>query len=127
MPAVDDPELMKLLEQHDVEIRAESTEAVWWVRALINILPWILLIGLIFYFSKKMQERMAQGGGMFGFGRSKARRYTREDSTISFDDVAGAEGAKRDLAEIVEYLKNPERYRRLGAKIPAREPPPPIG
>ena len=120
-PAVEDTELLPLLEKHDVTIHAESTEAAWWARALIGILPWILLIGLIFYASKKMQERMAggAGGGLFGFGKSKAKRFHKEEATkVAFDDVAGADNAKKDMQEIVGFLKDPERYRALGAKIP---------
>jgi cell division protease FtsH len=120
LPPVDDPELMPLLEQHGVEVRAEAEEIAWWLSALINLLPWLLIIGLFFYGSRKLQERMLAGGpgDMFGFGKSKARRFRRGSIGIGFDDVAGLENAKRDLHEIIDFLKEPERFRKLGAKIP---------
>lgn len=121
LPPVDDSELMPLLEQHGVEIYARSEEVSWWLRALIGMLPWILLIGLFWYGTRKMQERMmgsAGSGGVFGFGKSKAKRFHKGESDVTFDNVAGLKNAKRDLREITGYLKNPERYRALGAKIP---------
>lgn len=121
MPPVDDPELMPLLERHQVEIRARSTEAGPWTSVLIALLPWVLLIGLFMWAGRRMQERMGGiggSGGAFGFGRSRAKRFERGESQVTFEDVAGLAGAKRDLQEIADYLKNPEHYRKLGAKIP---------
>jgi cell division protease FtsH len=120
LPPVDDPDLIPLLEKHQVEVRAEVEQIAWWASALINLLPWLLIIGLFFYASRKMQERMLGGGPgeIFGFGKSKARRFRKGSMEIGFDDVAGLENAKRDLHEIIDFLKNPERFRKLGAKIP---------
>jgi len=121
LPPIDDPELMPLLEQHGVEVEARLAQASWWMEALIGILPWILIIGLFWYGSKKMQERMAGEGGLggiFSFGKSKAKRFRKGESKQTFDNVAGLENAKQDLHEIIGYLKNPEHYRKLGAKIP---------
>jgi len=120
LPPVDDPDLMPLLEKHLVEVRAETQQTSLWATALISLLPWLLIIGLIFYSSRKMQERMLGGGpgDLFGFGKSKARRFRSGSLNIGFDDVAGLENAKRDLHEIIDFLKNPERFRKLGAKIP---------
>lgn len=121
LPPMDDPELMPLLEQHDVEIIARSEKVSWWMRALIGILPWVLLIGLFWYGTRKMQERMMGGagsGGVFGFGKSKAKRFHKGASDVTFDNVAGLKNAKRDLREITGYLKNPEHFRALGAKVP---------
>ncbi|MDX1697724.1 MAG: ATP-dependent metallopeptidase FtsH/Yme1/Tma family protein, partial [Thiohalobacterales bacterium] len=120
LPPVDDPELIPLLEQHAVEVDAEVEEIAWWASALINLLPWLLIIGLFFYASRRMQERMLGGGpgDLFGFGKSRARRFRRGSMDIGFDDVAGLENAKRDLHEIIDFLKEPERFRKLGAKIP---------
>ncbi|ALP53909.1 cell division protein FtsH [Candidatus Tenderia electrophaga] len=121
LPPVDDPELLSLLEQHEVQIQAKSTEPAWWMPLLVGVLPWVLIFLLIFLGVRKMQERMAkngQAGGMFGFGKSKAKRFRRAMTGVSFDDVAGLENAKRDLREIIEYLKAPQRYTGLGAKIP---------
>jgi len=65
-----------------------------------------------------MQKKMGSGGGVFGFSRSKARRHERETIHVGFEDVAGLDHAKQDLREIVDFLKNPEKYRRIGAKMP---------
>jgi cell division protease FtsH len=121
LPPVSDPELMPLLEKHGVEIRAVSEHTSWWVSALIGILPWVLIIGLFWYASSKMQDRLAGGGGaggLFSFSKSKARRFEKGQSQVTFDNVAGLENAKRDLREITGFLKDPARYRKLGAKIP---------
>jgi cell division protease FtsH len=122
LPDLDDPELLQLLETHRVTVAAKSAEPSWWLRMLVAMLPWLLILGLIFYASSKFQERMLKagpGGGLFGFGQSRAKRFNVATTTrISFDDVAGVDNAKRDLQEIVEYLKDPQRFRKLGAEIP---------
>jgi len=121
LPPLPDPELIALLEQHNVEIHALSGEANWLSKALIGVLPWILIIGLFWYASHRMQRSLGGLGGssgLFDFGKSRAKRFRQSDSELSFDDVAGLENAKRDLYEIVGYLKNPQHYRKLGAKIP---------
>ena len=118
-PAFEDPELMPLLKEHDVTINALSGQRPWWQELLINLLPWVLVFGVILWITWRMQERMAGAGGqLFSFGRSKARRYREESTGVSLDDVAGAENAKQDVAEIVDYLRDPERYRKLGARVP---------
>ena len=121
LPPVQDVGLIPLLEQHQVEIRAVSGEANWLARALIGIVPWILIIGLFWYATSRMQKRLGGvggAGGLFDFARSRAKRFRQSDSDITFDNVAGLENAKRDLREIVGYLRNPQHYRKLGAKIP---------
>ncbi len=119
-PPLDDPDLMPLLEKYHVEVRAEAEQTSLWAAALISVLPWLLIIGLFYYGSRKMQERMLGGGsgGVFGFGKSKARRFRKGSMETGFGDVAGLENAKRDLHEIIDFLKEPERFRKLGAKIP---------
>jgi cell division protease FtsH len=121
LPPVPDPELISLLEQHNVEIHAVSGETNWLTKALIGVLPWFLIIGLFWYASSRMQRSLGGLGGpsgLFDFGKSRAKRFRQQDSELSFDDVAGLENAKRDLYEIVGYLKDPQHYRKLGAKIP---------
>ena len=119
LPPLDDPGLMPLLEAHQVSVSAESTQAEWWQSAIIALLPWLLIIGLFYYASRAMQKRMAGGeGGLFGFAKSKARRFRKQSSKIGFDDVAGLENAKRDLHDIIDFLKEPDRFRKLGAKVP---------
>ena len=121
LPPVQDPELISLLEQHNVEIHAVSGESNWLTKALIGLLPWILILGLFWYGTSRMQRSLGGLGGpsgLFDFGKSRAKRFRQQDSELSFDDVAGLENAKRDLYEIVGYLKDPQHYRKLGAKIP---------
>ncbi|HKJ07814.1 MAG TPA: ATP-dependent zinc metalloprotease FtsH [Gammaproteobacteria bacterium] len=120
-PPVSDPQLLSLLQSHNVTIHAKTTGGSWWERMLVGTLPWILILGLLFYASYRMQQRMTGGqggGGPFGVGKSRAKRFRKDSSNTTFDDVAGAENAKRDLHEIIDYLKDPQRYRTLGAKIP---------
>ncbi|GGE71322.1 ATP-dependent zinc metalloprotease FtsH [Streptosporangium jomthongense] len=117
-PPMDDPELLTLLEAHDVTIRAQPSGLLWWQELIRGFLPWILLLGLMYWFWGSAQKRMTQGGGMFDYGRSKARRAIKETSTTTLDDVAGIESAKREIAEIIDFLKSPGKYRALGASMP---------
>ena len=117
-PPMDDPELLTLLEAHDVTVRARSAGLEWWQELIRGFLPWILILALMYWFWGSAQKRMAQGGGMFDYGRSKARRSVKETSTTTLDDVAGIESAKREVAEIIDFLKSPDKYRALGASMP---------
>lgn len=84
---------------------------------LINILPIVLIAALIWFFFFR-RGGGPLGGGMMNFGKSRAKMFSKEDVTITFDDVAGAEEAKEEVSEVVEFLRNPKRFTRLGAKIP---------
>ncbi|GAA0851455.1 ATP-dependent zinc metalloprotease FtsH [Marinobacter szutsaonensis] len=117
-PPMEDPELLPLLEQNDVTIRATSSELPWWQQLIQAFLPWILLLALMFWFWGAAQRRMTQGGGLFDYAKSKARRARPETSHTTLDDVAGIESAKREITEIIDFLKSPERFRRLGAVMP---------
>src|SRR5256886_11782664 len=107
--------LSKVLEENNVIINAEplQTAAAWWETLLYGFGPTILLIGL-FVLLIRRGGRSALGS----FGRSRARRYEASDQRVTFDDVAGIEEAKDELTEIVGFLKNPDRYGRLGGRIP---------
>ena len=118
-PAMGDDQLLAQLEQRDVIISAESAEQPVWVQLLLGILPWLLMIGLFLYFSRSLQRRMGNGrDGMFGFSRSKARLFEVTDNAIGYDEVAGVDSAKQDLQEIIDFLKDPEKFRKLGAHMP---------
>ncbi len=119
-PPIGGEKLMELLQAHHVEISAKSSGTPLWERLLVGLLPWILIIGIFWLLYRNMQRRMGSGGpgGLFGMGRSRAQRFRESSTGVSMDDVAGAKQAKRDLFEVVDYLKEPERYRALGAKIP---------
>ncbi|MFP4247375.1 MAG: ATP-dependent zinc metalloprotease FtsH [Halochromatium sp.] len=124
LPQAQDPGLLDLLEQHEVEIDAEPTEPGILGRMLITLLPWLLILGLFLYLSNRMQRRMmggagdGQGGGLFGIGKSKAKRVQSEEVDTSLEEVAGLENAKADLHEIIDHLAEPRRFRALGAKLP---------
>ncbi|HET6725024.1 MAG TPA: ATP-dependent zinc metalloprotease FtsH [Gammaproteobacteria bacterium] len=121
LPPISNPNLMNLLEAHDVTISAKSQQESIWARLAIGIIPWILLIALFWWGSKKMRERMNDGGGgggLFGMGKSRAKRVRKINTNVTLKDVAGCENAKRDVKEIIDFLKEPERYHKLGAKLP---------
>ncbi|MYL23091.1 ATP-dependent zinc metalloprotease FtsH [Halomonas alkaliantarctica] len=118
-PDIESVRLLEHLERHDVHISARPIEPPWWQELLISALPWILILGLLFWFWGRMQQRMmAGGGGMLNMGKSKAREVQSEDSDVRLDDVAGSENAKREVTEVIDFLKKPDRYRSLGARIP---------
>ena len=111
----DDRQLSSLLEDHNVIINASNpNERSLLQTILLGFGPTILLVGVFVWL-----WRRGTGGGMLGqFGRSRARRVEPASQTVTFQDVAGIEEAKQELIEVVDFLKNPDRYRRLGARIP---------
>ncbi len=94
----------------------EVPSSTIWTDLLFSLLPFLLIIGLL-YFLFVRQLRMA-GKGALSFGKSKAKLLTRDNDKIVFDDVAGCEEAKEEVAEIVDFLKDPKRFRKIGGKIP---------
>ncbi|MCK9275424.1 MAG: ATP-dependent zinc metalloprotease FtsH [Syntrophales bacterium] len=119
IPSFQDPKLMPLLEEKEVIVNAkEDGNSLLWSIA-IGVIPWILIVGFFFYTSRKLRERMGGGaGGPFGFGKSKAKLYSKLTSKITFRDVAGLDNAKKELQEIVDFLKNPSKFSRLGGELP---------
>ncbi len=111
--------LAKLLESNGVVVNAESPNKGRSLVAtlLISLLPTLLLIGVFVYIARRMAKNA--GGGLGAqFGRSKAKRVEIGTTRTTFDDVAGIEEAKEELAEVVDFLRNPDKYKKLGAKIP---------
>jgi cell division protease FtsH len=118
IPSFEDPELMPILEKNDVTIHAESEERSWLWTALVFALPWLLIIGFFVYSGKKFQNRLGGGAGPFGFGKSKAKLYTKSKVDMGFNDVAGLVNTKKELQEVVDFLKDPSKYSALGGELP---------
>ena len=112
--AIDDPELLSLLEENQVEYTRES-ENSWFTQLLSWILPAVFFVGIWMF----MARRMGGGsGGLMSIGKSKAKVYMEKGTGITFDDVAGIDEAKDELLEVVEFLRTPERFQALGGRIP---------
>ncbi|MBB5220724.1 cell division protease FtsH [Amaricoccus macauensis] len=104
------------LREHKVEIQAAPQEQSGFVSALGLWLPFLLLIGVWIFFMNRMQG--GGRGGAMGFGKSKAKLLTEKSGKVTFNDVAGIDEAKEELEEIVEFLRDPQKFSRLGGKIP---------
>ncbi len=96
---------------------AATQPNTWMAQLLYTLAPWLLIIGLFWFFLMR-QMRSSGGGGVLSFGRSRAQMVTKERSTVTFEDVAGIDEAKEEVFEIIEFLKNPARFSRLGGRIP---------
>jgi cell division protease FtsH len=113
----DDPGLVKRLEDHHVEYEVKPTDdgTFNFLNILISWFPMLLLIGVWVFFLRQMQ---AGGGKAMGFGKSRAKLLTERQGRVTFEDVAGVDEAKDDLKEIVDFLKDPQKFQRLGGRIP---------
>jgi cell division protease FtsH len=112
-----DSSVMKEWEKYGVNIRFTEPPSDWSI-LLINILPWVLILGVWIYFARRMQGGSGGSRGIFNFGKSKAKLLTKDKINVTFDDVAGCDEAKMELQEIIEFLKDPQKFTRLGGKIP---------
>ncbi|WP_371037507.1 ATP-dependent zinc metalloprotease FtsH [Rhodosalinus sp. FB01] len=112
----EDAQVTELLLDNGIEVRAEVQEQSGFQTFLLSLLPFLLLIGVWIYFMNRMQG--GGRGGAMGFGKSKAKMLTEKHGRVTFDDVAGIDEAKEELEEIVEFLRNPQKFSRLGGKIP---------
>ena len=112
----EDAEVTNLLIDNGVQLTAVSQEQSGLTTFLVGLLPFLLLIGVWIYFMNRMQG--GGKGGAMGFGKSKAKMLTEKAGRVTFDDVAGIDEAKEELEEIVEFLRNPQKFSRLGGKIP---------
>ncbi|HMF06113.1 MAG TPA: ATP-dependent metallopeptidase FtsH/Yme1/Tma family protein, partial [Methylocella sp.] len=115
--APNDPTLVQTLYKKNVSITAKppSEGTNWLMTILVNALPIIALLGIWIILSRQMQ---GAGGKAMGFGKSKARLLTETQGRVTFEDVAGVDEAKDDLKEIVEFLRDPQRFQKLGGRIP---------
>ncbi|WP_036892144.1 MULTISPECIES: ATP-dependent zinc metalloprotease FtsH [Prochlorococcus] len=114
-----DNDLLQLLTEHDVDIAVQPPQqANPWQQAASSLLFPILLLGGLFFLFRRSQGGAGGGNPAMSFGKSKARLQMEPSTQVTFGDVAGIEGAKLELAEVVDFLKNPDRFTAVGAKIP---------
>ncbi len=115
----EDPKLIDTLIKKGVEVKAEPPdESPWYMTLLLSWFPMLLLIGVWIFFMRQMQGGGSGGRGAMSFGRSKARLISEETAKVTFDDVAGVDEAKEELSEIVDFLREPRKFTRLGGRIP---------
>ncbi len=112
---VGDPQLLPLLETHGVQISADQQSKPWLFTLFMNVLPFALLMGYLWWMGRRA---MKQQGSIFGIRKSSVKRFDSHKTTVSFEDVAGADAAKYQLQEEVDFLRHPEKYHALGARIP---------
>jgi cell division protease FtsH len=112
----EDAEITQRLIDAGIPVKAESQQQSGFQTFIVSLLPFLLLIGVWIYFMNRMQG--GGKGGAMGFGKSKAKMLTEKHGRVTFDDVAGIDEAKEELEEIVEFLRNPQKFSRLGGKIP---------
>ena len=111
-----DSDLIRILREHGVDIQAKPEEdSPWYMTILISWFPMLLLIGVWLFFMRQMQMG---GGKAMSFGKSRARLLNESSKKVMFEDVAGVDEAKQELEEIVEFLRDPKKFTRLGGRIP---------
>jgi cell division protease FtsH len=111
-----DPRLTQLMLQHGVQFQAKpASDNNLLLNILLNFLPWVLIIGLFLFFARRATQSQQN---IFSFGKSRAKMVLEDRPTTTFADVAGVDEAKNDLVEVVEFLKTPQKFQRLGGKIP---------
>jgi cell division protease FtsH len=112
-----DTQLIERLREKGVAFEAQpEAQTSLWTYLLVQSLPFLLILGIAFFVMRQMQKNA--GSGAMGFGRSKAKLLTEKHGRVTFDDVAGIDEAREELQEIVEFLKDPTKFARLGGKIP---------
>ncbi len=115
LPPFPDPSLLPMLLAHNVTVTSAGSGNPWVVDVIITALPVLLIVGVLVYLGRRMQQ---QQGSVFGFGKSRARVHTNTETSVTFKDVAGEDEAKNSLQDIVDFLRDPRPFQVLGARIP---------
>ena len=115
--SLQDPQFAQLLDQHNVQVTTKSAQTSIG-SVLLSLLPLAIILGLFLWTGRAARRQLASMGGVAGIGRSRAKVFDAERPETTFSDVAGYEGAKREVTEVVDFLKHPDRYRRAGAVGP---------
>lgn len=118
LPTYEDKELIPLLQQRHVAYRAEPPSFGPGANLFVTIMTTVLLVGFVWFMLRRSVDPLGPGGMAGSFIRSPAKRFSPSEQHNTFDDVAGMEQSKRELQEVVEFLKNPAKFQRLGAQIP---------
>ena len=118
LPSFQGDGLLSQLREKNVIINIESAEQGYFWQILIGILPWVLIIGFWVLMMRRNQKIQGGPGGLFTFGASKAKLYDTKKPSITFKDVAGMDNVKMELRETIEFLKDPSRFAKIGAKVP---------
>ena len=118
-PMVDDPKLMDDLLEHNVVVEGRKPEQQSvWTQLLVASFPILIIIAVFMFFMRQMQGGGAGRGGPMSFGKSKAKLLGEDQIVTTFADVAGVDEAKEDVQELVEFLRDPSRFQKLGGRIP---------
>jgi cell division protease FtsH len=120
LPSFQGENLLTQLEEQHVSINVEpaAEKSIFW-QFVVGILPWVLIIGVWVLIMRRAQHQIQGGaGGLFTFGASKAKLFEFRKSSVTFKDVAGMENVKQELRETIEFLKDPSKYDKIGAKVP---------
>lgn len=118
LPPIKENQLLTTLEEKGVKILVKEDDSSNWTMVLVNLLPWIFIIGFFYYSTRSFQKKMGDIGKHPFMGKDKSHQVDVTKSKLTFDDVAGSKNAKQDLLEIVEFLKTPEKYQKMGAQLP---------
>ncbi|MAF76922.1 MAG: cell division protein FtsH [Halobacteriovoraceae bacterium] len=118
LPPVENPKLLELLEQKKIKVVVKEDNSENWINLLAAILPWLLIFGFFWWSSRSISKRMGNAGRPPFMGADKSRKIDPTKSKVTFKDIAGAKHSKDDLEEIVSFLKNPDKFTKMGATLP---------